>query len=392
LTAAGQTDAPLAVYVHWPYCARVCPYCDFNVTRARGGDGPARLARAILADLEGHARLVGERRLGSLFFGGGTPSLMPPDVVGEIVASARRLWPAEAPVEVTLEANPADADRFAALAASGVGRLSLGVQSLDDAALAFLGRDHDAAQARRAVAAALAAFPRVSVDLIYARPGQTPAAWGAELAAAAALGPEHISPYQLTVEPGTAFGRAAARGRLPPLDEDLALALFETTQAVLERAGFEAYEISNHALGAAGRSRHNLAVWRGGDYLGVGPGAHGRLTLAGGRIATVAARSVADYVGQVAGAGVGLLSRERLSPSAVAEERLLMGLRTSEGVAWPDIAALGLGARHPLVAELAAGGWITAGRDSLAATTKGRPVLDHLMGRLVRAGTSVDAA
>jgi len=392
LTAAGQTDAPLAVYVHWPYCARICPYCDFNVTRARGGDGPARLARAILADLEGHARLVGERRLGSLFFGGGTPSLMPPDVVGEIVASARRLWPAEAPVEVTLEANPADADRFAALAASGVGRLSLGVQSLDDAALAFLGRDHDAAQARRAVAAALAAFPRVSVDLIYARPGQTPAAWGAELAAAAALGPEHISPYQLTVEPGTAFGRAAARGRLPPLDEDLALALFETTQAVLERAGFEAYEISNHALGAAGRSRHNLAVWRGGDYLGVGPGAHGRLTLAGGRIATVAARSVADYVGQVAGAGVGLLSRERLSPSAVAEERLLMGLRTSEGVAWPDIAALGLGARHPLVAELAAGGWITAGRDSLAATTKGRPVLDHLMGRLVRAGTSVDAA
>lgn len=392
MTAAGQTDAPLAVYVHWPYCARICPYCDFNVTRARGGDGPARLARAILADLEGHARLVGERRLGSLFFGGGTPSLMPPDVVGEIVASARRLWPAEAPVEVTLEANPADADRFAALAASGVGRLSLGVQSLDDAALAFLGRDHDAAQARRAVAAALAAFPRVSVDLIYARPGQTPAAWGAELAAAAALGPEHISPYQLTVEPGTAFGRAAARGRLPPLDEDLALALFETTQAVLERAGFEAYEISNHALGAAGRSRHNLAVWRGGDYLGVGPGAHGRLTLAGGRIATVAARSVADYVGQVAGAGVGLLSRERLSPSAVAEERLLMGLRTSEGVAWPDIAALGLGARHPLVAELAAGGWITAGRDSLAATTKGRPVLDHLMGRLVRAGTSVDAA
>jgi oxygen-independent coproporphyrinogen-3 oxidase len=392
LTAAGQTDAPLAVYVHWPYCARICPYCDFNVTRARGGDGPARLARAILADLEGHARLVGERRLGSLFFGGGTPSLMPPDVVGEIVASARRLWPAEAPVEVTLEANPADADRFAALAASGVGRLSLGVQSLDDAALAFLGRDHDAAQARRAVAAARAAFPRVSVDLIYARPGQTPAAWGAELAAAAALGPEHISPYQLTVEPGTAFGRAAARGRLPPLDEDLALALFETTQAVLERAGFEAYEISNHALGAAGRSRHNLAVWRGGDYLGVGPGAHGRLTLAGGRIATVAALSVADYVGQVGGAGVGLLSRERLSPSAVAEERLLMGLRTSEGVAWPDIAALGLGARHPLVAELAAGGWVTAGRDSLAATTKGRPVLDHLMGRLVRAGTSVDAA
>jgi putative oxygen-independent coproporphyrinogen III oxidase len=392
LTAADQADAPLAVYVHWPYCARICPYCDFNVTRARGGDGPARLARAILADLEGQARLVGRRRLGSLFFGGGTPSLMPPDVAAEIVATARRLWPADGPAEVTLEANPADADRFAALAAAGVERLSLGVQSLDDGALAFLGRDHDAAQAKRAVQAALAAFPRVSIDLIYARPGQTPTAWASELANAAALGPEHISPYQLTIEPGTAFGRAAARGRMPPLDEDLAFALYRTTQAVLGRAGYEAYEVSNHARGVAARSRHNLAVWRGCDYLGVGPGAHGRLTLAGRRIATVAARSVADYVGQVAATGVGLVSRERLSPSEAAEERLLMGLRTSEGVAWPDIAALALGRRHPLVAELAADGWITAGHKALATTAKGRPVLDHLTARLARAGASIDAA
>ncbi|HXQ12169.1 MAG TPA: radical SAM family heme chaperone HemW [Caulobacteraceae bacterium] len=392
MTAADQAGAPLAVYVHWPYCARICPYCDFNVTKARGGEGPARLARAILADLEGHARLVGQRRLGSLFFGGGTPSLMPPDIAGEIVATARRLWPTDTPVEITLEANPADADRFAALAAAGVERLSLGVQSLDDAALAFLGRDHDAAQAKRAVAAALAAFPRVSVDLIYARPGQTRASWAAELAAAAALGPEHISPYQLTIEPETAFGRAAARGRLSPLDEDLALALYLTTQAVLERAGLEAYEISNHARGAAARSRHNLAVWRGGDYLGVGPGAHGRLTLAGGRTATVAARGVGDYVRHVGSTGVGLVTRERLSAFEAAEERLLMGLRTSEGVAWADIAALGLGPRQPLVAELASGGWLAAGSDSLAATAKGRPVLDHLVGRLVRAGASVDAA
>jgi oxygen-independent coproporphyrinogen-3 oxidase len=387
-----QQHAPLAVYVHWPYCARICPYCDFNVTKARGADGPASLACAILVDLEGQARLVGHRPLGSLFFGGGTPSLMPPDVVGEIVAAARRLFPSDGPVEITLEANPADAERFAALAAAGVERLSLGVQSLEDVALAFLGRDHDAAQAKRAVAAAMAAFPRVSIDLIYARPGQSPAAWARELAVAAALGPEHISPYQLTIEPQTAFGRAAARGRLPLIDEDLALCLYQTTQTVLERAGLDAYEISNHARGAAARSRHNLAVWRGGDYLGVGPGAHGRLTLVGGRTATLAARRAADYVSQVAATGVGLATRERLSPSEAAEERLLMGLRTSEGVAWADVAALGLGPRHPLVGELAGDGWVVAGPGSLIATAKGRPVLDHLVERLARAGASVDAA
>jgi coproporphyrinogen III oxidase-like Fe-S oxidoreductase len=312
--------------------------------------------------------------------------------VAGIIETARRLWPAEGSLEITLEANPADADRFAALAATGVTRLSLGVQSLDDAALAFLGRDHDAAQARRAVGAALAAFPRVSIDLIYARPGQTAAAWAAELAAAATLGIEHISPYQLTIEPGTAFASAAARGRLPPLDDDLALALYETTQAVLERAGFDAYEISNHARGLAARSRHNLAVWRGGDYLGIGPGPHGRITLAGARVATVAALGVADYVQQVAAAGVGLASRQRLAPAEAAEERLLMGFRTSDGVAWSDIALLALGPSHPLVVELAAGGWVAAADDRLTATARGRTVLDHLIARLAQAGASADAA
>ncbi len=383
---------PLAVYVHWPYCARICPYCDFNVVKARGGEEPLRLARAIIDDLEGHARLTGRRRLGSLFFGGGTPSLMSPAFVAEITTAARRLWSVDEPFEVTLEANPADAGHFAALAAAGVDRLSLGIQSLDEAALRFLGRDHDAAQARRALAAASAAFPRVSIDLIYARPGQTAAAWGAELASAAALGAEHVSPYQLTVEPGTAFGRAAARGRLPALDEDLALALYETTQAVLERAGFDAYEVSNHARGPAARSRHNLSVWRGGDYLGVGPGAHGRLTIAGARVATIAARRIADYVEQVDATGVGLASREWLSPAEAAEERLLMGLRTSEGLAWSDIAALGLGPRHPVVADLAADGWVTADDDRLIVAAKGRPVLDHLTVRLAQAGASADAA
>ena len=207
---------PLAIYVHWPYCARICPYCDFNVVRARGGDEPAALARAIVRDLTGQATAIGPRRLSSIFFGGGTPSLMSPDHVGEIIAAARALWPGDQPIEITLEANPTDSEaaRFSAFADAGVNRLSLGLQSLDDAALAFLGRNHDAAQARRAVAAALAAFAQVSIDLIYARPGQDAEDWARELAAAIALGAGHVSPYQLTIEPGTAFARAV-RPRRP---------------------------------------------------------------------------------------------------------------------------------------------------------------------------------
>jgi putative oxygen-independent coproporphyrinogen III oxidase len=388
LTARAQPAAPLAIYVHWPYCARICPYCDFNVVRARGGDAPARLASAIVDDLRGQARGLGPRRLGSIFFGGGTPSLMPPAVVAEIIAVAGALWPADEPVEITLEANPADAAGFSALAAAGVNRLSLGVQSLDDAALAFLGRDHDAAQARSALNAAQAAFNRVSIDLIYARPDQTPAAWSRELTEAASLGPEHISPYQLTIEPGTAFGRAAARGRIPQIDQDLGLALYEATQSVLGEAGYDAYEVSNHARGEAARARHNLAVWRGGDYLGVGPGAHGRRTADGARVATVTASKVADYVARVGATGVGVVSEDRLSQREAAEERLLMGLRTSEGVAWRDVAVLGLGPRRSLIIELASQGWLTVGATALLATSRGRPVLDHLTMKLAQAAAA----
>jgi putative oxygen-independent coproporphyrinogen III oxidase len=384
------TDAsapPLAVYVHWPYCARICPYCDFNVVRARGGDEPVRLARAIVRDLVGQAADLGPRRLSSIFFGGGTPSLMTPDQVGEIVAAARALWPGEAEVEITLEANPTDAEagRFSGFADAGVNRLSLGVQSLDDAALAFLGRNHDAAQARRAVAAALAAFDQVSIDLIYARPGQTVAAWADELAQAIALGPSHVSPYQLTIEAGTAFARAVERGAMTPVNEDTGYALYETTQDLLSEAGFQAYEVSNHARGAAGRSRHNLAYWRGWDYLGVGPGAHGRLLLGGGRVATATARNVAGYIGRVETAGAGVVERNRLSAREAATERLLMGLRTDEGVAWAELAVLALGPRHPVVVDLAAGGWLAVGAERLAATPKGRRVLDHITGELATA-------
>ena len=369
---------PLGVYVHWPYCARVCPYCDFNVGRDRGGQKTA-LVGAILADLTAHAALTGPRRLISIFFGGGTPSLMDPGVVARMVEAARALWTTDTDPEITLEANPTDAeaDRFAALAQAGVNRLSLGLQSLENAALKFLGRDHDAAAGRRAAARAARIFPRLSVDLIYARPGQSVAAWEKELRQAIALGAEHISPYQLTIEAGTAFHRAVRRGAFTPPGPDLAADLYETTQAVLESAGFEAYEVSNHAKGEAARSRHNLIYWRGGDYVGVGPGAHGRLTLAGERWASVAPNGVAAYIEQVRAAGLGS-SREWLDARAVALERLLMGLRTVEGAALSDLAAL----RIPAARIAALGGLAAIKVDRLVVTAKGRPVLDRIVADL----------
>ncbi|MEO8925773.1 MAG: radical SAM family heme chaperone HemW [Caulobacteraceae bacterium] len=369
---------PLGLYIHWPYCARICPYCDFNVVRDRGGEKTALVA-SILADLVAHATLTGPRVLASIFFGGGTPSLMDPATVADMIETARALWmPAEG-LEVTLEANPTDAeaDRFEALAEAGVNRLSLGLQSLDDAALKFLGRNHDAATGRRAAANAARAFPRLSLDLIYALPGQSPAAWARELRQGAALGAEHISPYQLTIEAGTAFHRAVDRGTLKPPGPDLAADLYETTQTVLESAGFEAYEVSNHARGKLARSRHNLIYWRGEDYVGVGPGAHGRLSLAGGRWATVAPNGVAAYIDRVRAAGLGS-TREWLDARAVALERLLMGLRTVEGVALSDLAAL----RIPPARIAALEGFLDTARERLTVTTAGRPVLDRILADL----------
>ena len=379
---------PLGVYVHWPYCARICPYCDFNVFRARGREAEASdLARAIVADLEAQRALTGPRELVSVFFGGGTPSLMEPDWAGEIVAAARRLWSPSTDLEVSLEANPTDAEagRFAALADAGVNRLSLGLQSLDDAALAFLGRNHDAAEGRRAAKAAAKAFPRLSVDLIYALPDQTTAAWAEELRAAVALGAEHVSPYQLTIEEGTAFDRAVRRGRFAPPADEPAAELYETTQAVLETEGFEAYEVSNHARGLAARSRHNLVYWRGLDYVGAGPGAHGRLTLEGRRTATRAEDRPADYIRAVGESGVGHAERETLSLVETAEERLLSGLRIGEGVRFEEVAALGLTSKHPEVRHLVGLGLLADDPDRLRATPAGRRVLDSLTAALATA-------
>jgi putative oxygen-independent coproporphyrinogen III oxidase len=380
--------SPLAVYVHWPYCARICPYCDFNVVRDRGQPEQAGLADAIVRDLEGQAALFGPRGLVSIFFGGGTPSLMAPGQVARIIETARRLWPPEAEVEISLEANPTDAEaaRFKGLADAGVNRLSLGVQAFDDAALSQLGRNHDAAQARHAAALAREHFAQLSIDLIYALPDQTPAAWTAEIEAALAFAPDHLSPYQLTIEPGTAFDRAVGRGTLRPPGSDDAAALYETTQSVLSGAGFEAYEVSNHARGPAARSRHNLAYWRGEDYVGAGPGAHGRLTLAEGRIATCAAPKVADYIAAVNRAGVGFATTEALTPRDAALERLLMGMRISEGVAWADVTPLGLYRSNERARDLAAMGLVELDADRLAATASGRAVLDRVIAELADAG------
>ena len=374
----------LGVYVHWPYCARICPYCDFNVRRDRGRtEEKAALVEAILRDLEAHAATLGQRRLTSIFLGGGTPSLMAPDAVGWIIEAAKRLWSPATDLEVTLEANPTDAEtgRFAALAAAGVNRLSLGLQSLDDQQLRFLGRNHDAAAGRRAVEAAMGNFPRVSLDLIYVLPGQTVEDWASALHDAAGLGAEHISPYQLTVEPNTAFDRAMRRGELQPSAEPLAADLFDATQSVLSGLGFEAYEVSNHARGNAARSRHNLIYWRGGDYVGVGPGAHGRLTHDGKRWATLAPREVGEYVATVSRQGLGAMT-EPLAARDVALERLLMGLRTVEGVATAELTALNIPDRRWTDFEDLAE--VRDGR--LVVTPRGRPVLDRIIAELAHAG------
>ena len=378
----------LAVYVHWPYCARVCPYCDFNVVRDRGQPEQAALAEAIVADLEAQARLIGSRTLVSVFFGGGTPSLMAPDWVARILETARALWTPRGAVEVTLEANPTDAEtgRFAAFAEAGVTRLSLGVQALNDKALAFLGRNHDAAEARRAATLARRHFDQLSLDLIYALPGQTPAAWVAEIDAALAFEPDHLSPYQLTIEPGTAFARSATRGMLVPAEPDLAATLYEVTQAELNARGFEAYEVSNHARGLAARSRHNLAYWRGDDYVGAGPGAHGRLTLDGVRTATRAAKGMRDYIAAVRRGGAGFAETEALSTRDAALERLLMGLRIHEGVAWTDLSALDLSMDSRRAKHLASHGLLSMNAGRLWATQAGRAVLDRVIGELANAG------
>lgn len=366
-----------AIYVHWPFCAAICPYCDFNVHKDRGADA-GRWTAALTAELRHWAALTSRRRVTSLYFGGGTPSLAPLAVIDGVIAAAARLWGFAGDAEITLEANPADAARFGDFRAAGVNRLSLGVQSFDDAALKFLGRDHSGAEARRAIDRTLALFPRASADFIYARPGQTVDPWTEELGAALSAGLKHLSLYQLTIEPGTAFDRQVAKGRWAPAGDGLAADLFDAAQEITAAAGLPAYEISNHAM-EGHRARHNSAYWSGADYLGIGPGAHGRVTIEGKRRATETARAPTAYLARVETDGCALTLDEALSESEARIEKFAMGLRTVDGVEADasDLAALG-----PRFAAMIEEGFLTRDGARLVATADGRRLLNAVLERL----------
>ncbi len=366
------------VYVHWPYCARVCPYCDFNVYAAKARD-TAPLFDALLKDMEGWRARSGARVADTVFFGGGTPSLMTGAQVAGVLQKVDTLWGLKAGAEVTLEANPDDVARFSDFAAAGVNRLSLGVQTLDDAALKFLGRTHSAADALAALEEARGRFRSMSIDLIYALPGQTREAWRGELGQALALEADHLSLYELSIEPGAAFAKAVARRDWAPMDDELSADLYEITQEMTERAGYPAYEISNHARGAEHESRHNRIYWASGDWAGIGPGAHGRLTAGGERLAIEAAERPGDYLKLVAGEGVGFASEEKLDALAQARERAAMGLRVTEGMAASDIEELGLKLSAERVAEFAALGLLAHAGGRIALTLKGRLAADRIV-------------
>ena len=386
----GADGGPLALYVHWPFCLSKCPYCDFN-SHVAGAIDHGRWRRALLRELEAMARRVPGRRLASVFFGGGTPSLMDPRTVEAVLGAARRLWPAGPDLETTLEANPTsvEAARLDGFRAAGIGRVSLGVQALDDAALRFLGRGHDAREAVAAVEAAHARFPRVSFDLIYARPGQGLAAWREELRRALALAGEHLSLYQLTIERGTPFLAAHRRGDFALPDDDAAGALYEETRAMLEESGRPAYEISNHAVPGA-ECRHNLAYWRTGDWIGVGPGAHGRFFENGARRATRTRRAPGAWLERVERDGHAIAEDTEVGAAEHLADMLTMGLRLAEGVPRARLAAaagrpvealFAAGALDPLLGE----GYLALDGERLRATAAGRQRLDGVLRLLLGA-------
>jgi oxygen-independent coproporphyrinogen-3 oxidase len=372
-----------ALYVHWPFCAAKCPYCDFNSHVAAAIDQPRWLAayRAEIARLG--AELPG-RVLNSIFFGGGTPSLMTPDTVAGVIAAAREAWPFANDIEITLEANPTSVEtgRFRAFAEGGVNRVSMGVQALNDDDLRRLGRMHSVAEARAAFDIARDCFTRVSFDLIYARQDQDRAHWRRELSQALAMAVDHLSAYQLTIEPGTAFGARHAKGGLKGLpDDDLSADMYQDTQEICAAAGMPAYEISNHARPGA-ESRHNLIYWRQGDWAAVGPGAHGRLSLPTGRWATEAFRAPGEWLAAVEARGSGDSLREVLTLSDRALEYLLMSMRLTEGMDTARYLAHGAELPQARVADLLGLGLVTRDGARLAATEAGRPVLNAILREL----------
>lgn len=382
--AADWQEAGFGIYLHWPFCAAKCPYCDFNSHVAATID-QGRWARAYLSEIDRIAAETGPRPVSTVFFGGGTPSLMAPETVAAVLERIRARWPAANDPEVTLEANPTsvEAGRFRAFRDAGVNRISMGIQSLDDSHLRALGRLHSAAEARAAFDVARGIFDRVSFDLIYARQHQTAEDWRRELSDALAMAVDHLSLYQLTIEEGTAFGDRAARGRLPGLPgEDLAADLYALTQELCDAAGKPAYEVSNHAENGA-ESRHNLIYWRSGDWAGIGPGAQGRLTLAGTRWATDTPRAPGDWLERVERAGHGELPRESLSPADRAAEHLMMGLRLSEGIDLDRHARLHAPLDGDALGRLEELGVTRRQGNRLIATPRGRAVLNAVIRELL---------
>ena len=380
---------PLALYIHWPFCLAKCPYCDFN-SHVRDRIPQDTFRTALRTELAWEAARLGRRPLTSIFFGGGTPSLMQPETVAILIQDACYRFDPIPALEITLEANPTsvEAARLAAFRAAGVNRLSLGVQSLDPDALRMLGRQHSAPQARAALETARATFPRVSFDLIYARPGQTLTAWRTELREALALAADHLSLYQLTIEPGTAFATRHARGDIVLPDEDTAAALYEATAEEAARFGLLPYEISNYARPGA-ESRHNLTYWRYGDYAGIGPGAHGRLALGLDLLATRRHRAPEIWAERVAQHGHGTAEQSALPPADKAREMLLMGLRLTEGIDAARFAArTGVALEHAVdagvLARAEAEGYMRWADGRLVALAEGRLRLDALLAALVR--------
>lgn len=380
---------PLALYIHWPFCAAKCPYCDFN-SHVRERIDQAAFAAALRAELAHEAARAGRRRLGSIFFGGGTPSLMAPATAAALIEDAARLFDIAPDIEITLEANPTSVERekLRAFREAGVNRVSLGVQSLDVSALAFLGRKHDAQEAILALQFAREIFPRVSFDLIYARPGQAEAAWRAELRQALALAADHLSLYQLTVEPGTQFATLHARGAFALPEGEEAARLYAATAEEAAEFGLFPYEISNYAKPGA-ESRHNLAYWRYGDYLGIGAGAHQRLTVEGRLLASRRHRAPEEWLARVRRDGHAITEEEALSPRDRAREALLMGLRLTEGIDPARIEArsgmaLAEAVDLGMVETLRGEGLLAWREGRLAATPDGLLRLDALLPLVVR--------
>jgi putative oxygen-independent coproporphyrinogen III oxidase len=376
------------LYVHWPFCRSKCPYCDFN-SHVRAAVDHGRWRAALLRELDHYGAATKGRALTSIFFGGGTPSLMEPETVGVVIDRAGALWPADGSIEITLEANPTsvEAEKFAAFRSAGVNRISLGVQSLREADLKFLGRQHDASEARNAVTLGHRYFDRLSFDLIYARPGQTVGDWRAELHEALAMAGDHLSVYQLTIEADTAFASAYRRGDFALPDEDTAAALFEETQEALDQAGLPAYEISNHARRGEA-CRHNLTYWRYGDYVGVGPGAHGRLTLGGTKYATRQHRAPEAWLAAVEENGHATRQRDAVDAATRREEMLMMGLRLAEGIDGSrfegetgETLQASLDPRR--LERLMEGGFVELDEQGLRATSAGRQRLNAVLAELL---------